>query len=188
MGAAVELVVEHGLEGATIEAIAARSGTAKTTIYRHWPNKTAILGDAVQSAVPAPMAPDCGRLRDDLTAFARDVARILATVPTCALIPALIGSAERNPAPATFLTWFAAGRRRPVHRAVSRAVERGEIVSGSDPELVACLLLGPLFYQRLASREPVTDSFIDHVADAVLTALGPAPVPRSKLPQGGTPA
>jgi AcrR family transcriptional regulator len=176
--AAVELIAESGLERTTIEAIAARSGAAKTTIYRHWPDKSAVLRDAIRAVIPSATAPDSGRLRNDLATFARDVAVILNTAPTSGIIPGLIDSAEREQEPAELLAQFAKERRHPVLRAVTRAVERGEAGPGNDADLIASLLLGPLFYRRLVSREPVTDSFVERVTGAVLDALEP-PIPHT---------
>jgi Tetracyclin repressor-like, C-terminal domain len=59
-----------------------------------------------------------------------------------------------------------------VHDAVARAVERGEISADTDPEAVAELLLGPLFYRRLLSRMPVTAEMIEHTVEVVERTLG----------------
>jgi AcrR family transcriptional regulator len=80
--AAVELLAEHGFAGTTVEAIAARSGAAKTTIYRHWPDKRAVLLAAIEAIVPSATAPDSGSLRGDLIGFAHDLTRIIGTPPT----------------------------------------------------------------------------------------------------------
>jgi AcrR family transcriptional regulator len=170
--AAVELVAEHGFAGTTVEAIAARSGAAKTTIYRHWPDKRAVLLAAVEAIVPPVTAPDHGALRADLTAFVRDVIRIVGTPPTSALLPALIDAAERDPELARLLAEFTAKRRQPLHAAVERAVERGEVRAGCDLGLIDGLLLGPLFYRRLLSRQPISADFAERVVEAVLTAIG----------------
>jgi AcrR family transcriptional regulator len=169
--ATVDLLAEHGFGGTTIEAIAARSGSAKTTVYRHWPDKGSVLREAVESVVPTATAPDSGSLREDLAHFARDLARILDTPPTSALVPGLIDAAERDPELARLLAEFTAHRRRPVHEAVARAVERAEIDPASDPELIAGLLLGPLFYRRLLSREPLSGAFVEQLTESVLRSV-----------------
>jgi AcrR family transcriptional regulator len=173
MAAAVALLVERGFDGISVEAVAERSGAAKTTIYRHWPDKQAVLRAAIESIIPAAQAPDTGGLRGDLTFFANDLAEILDTPPTCALVPGLIDAAERDPELARLLAEFTAGRRRPVHTAVARASERDEIRADVDPELVASLLLGPLFYRRLLSREPLTGEFIEQVVETALASTRP---------------
>jgi AcrR family transcriptional regulator len=171
INAAIELLVENGLAGTTIEAIAARSGAAKTTIYRHWPDKRAVLLAAVEAAVPAASLPDSGSLRGDLTAFTDDLARIVTTPPTSALIPALIDAAERDAEIASLLTHFTAQRRRPLRTAISRAIERGELPPDRDLDLIEDLLLGPLFYRRLLSRRPITPEFTKTTTDALVAAL-----------------
>jgi AcrR family transcriptional regulator len=171
INAAVELLAEHGFAGTTVEAIAARSGAAKTTIYRHWPDKRAVLLAAIEAIVPSATAPDSGSLRGDLIGFAHDLTRIIGTPPTSALVPALIDAAERDPEIARLLADFTAQRRRPVHIAVERAVERGEVGTGRDAELIDGLLLGPIFYRRLLSRQPITPEFVERVVDTFLSAL-----------------
>jgi AcrR family transcriptional regulator len=173
--AAVALLVERGFGATTVEAISARSGAAKTTIYRHWPDKDAVLRSAVESIVPTASAPDTGSLHGDLTHFAEDLARILTTPPTSALIPGLVDAAERDPGLARLLAEFTAGRRQPVHDAVTRAVRRGEINANTDPEAVAEQLLGPLFYRRLLSRRPLTAELIEHTVETVEHVLAHQP-------------
>jgi hypothetical protein len=58
-----------------------------------------------------------------------------------------------------------------VHTAVERAVERGEVRAGRDAELIDGLLLGPVFYRRLLSRQPITREFVDGVVDTFLSGL-----------------
>lgn len=169
--AAVELLVEHGLAGTTIEAIAARSGAAKTTIYRHWPDKRAVLLDAVETAIPSAALPDSGSLRGDLAVFIEDLARIITTPPISALIPALIDAAERDTEIASLLAHFTAGRRKPLRAAIGRAIERGELPPVCDLDVVDDLLLGPLFYRRLFSRRPITPEFTRIVTETLVAAL-----------------
>ncbi|MEV4143472.1 TetR/AcrR family transcriptional regulator [Amycolatopsis sp. NPDC049691] len=170
LDAAVELLVEQGFAGTTVEAIAARSGAAKTTIYRQWPDKHAVLRAAVESIVPAAAPSDTGSLHGDLVTFARDLDRILHTAPTSALIPGLLDAAERDPGLAKVLAAFTARRRKPVHDAVARAIARGEAAANTDPEFVADLFLGPLFYRRLLSREPLDDAFVERVVEVTLAS------------------
>lgn len=171
LGATVDLLVERGFAATTVEAIAERSGVAKTTVYRHWPDKGAVLRSAIESIIPMATAPDTGSLRGDLTRFAEELAGVLSAPPTSALVPALVDAAERDAGLARLLAGFTAGRRGPIREAVARAAARGEIADGVDPEAVAELLLGPIFYRRLLSREPLDAAFVDRTVDIVLAAL-----------------
>ncbi|MEX1280276.1 MAG: helix-turn-helix domain-containing protein, partial [Acidimicrobiia bacterium] len=66
LGAAVEVVAERGFSGATIDAIAQRSGVARSTIYRHWPDRGDLLLEAVSDRVGPVEASVTGDLREDL--------------------------------------------------------------------------------------------------------------------------
>ncbi|MFD0467130.1 TetR/AcrR family transcriptional regulator [Nonomuraea thailandensis] len=68
--ATLRLVAERGYDGLTVEGVAERSGVNKTTIYRWWPSKAALLGAAlVESDVLGFDSPDTGSLRGDLVAL-----------------------------------------------------------------------------------------------------------------------
>ena len=67
--AALELVVEDGLRGTTIEGIAARAGVGKTTIYRRWRTKEELFMEALQAIAFALPDPDTGSLRGDMEAI-----------------------------------------------------------------------------------------------------------------------
>ncbi len=67
--ACAELIAQEGFSGVSIEAVAARSGAAKTTIYRHWPSREALCIEAFGTCSgPSSPLPDTGTLRDDLVA------------------------------------------------------------------------------------------------------------------------
>jgi AcrR family transcriptional regulator len=174
LAATVEVLSERGFEGATVEAVVARSGVAKTTIYRQWPNRRELLLAAIESVVPHADGADTGSLAGDAEAFVRDLVTVLETAPLAKIVPGLIAAAERDPEIANLLADFTAERRRPLREALRRAAGRGETAAeGWDPDVLAGLLLGPLFYRRLLSRQPLTEEFAVFVARTVLarTAL-----------------
>src|SRR5258707_15817170 len=70
LAATSELLSEAGLGGVSVDAVSKRSGVAKTTIYRHWPSRTALLLEAGAKMGSRPEAPDTGSLRGDLTVLA----------------------------------------------------------------------------------------------------------------------
>lgn len=171
LAATIDLLVERGFWETTIEAVATRSGAAKTTIYRQWPNKRELLLAAVESVIPRAAAPDTGSLRGDLRHFARDLVGVVEAGPLAAVLPGLVAAAERDPDMARLLADFTAQRRQPIHHAVARAAARGETAGDCDPELLAGLVVGAFFYRRLLSRQPVTERFADSLVDAALRAV-----------------
>jgi len=180
--AALELMSERGIAATTIEAVAAHSGVAKTTIYRQWDNQQALVLDAFATLLDAPPIPDTGTLRGDLLELVRGLARALNASPA-ALMPALLDAAERNPTFAAVHHQEAERRHNAANTAITRGVHRGELSSNTDPADLIDLLTGPIFYRRYVSRGAVDEAFADVVVDHVLTGLhalarGPHSAPR----------
>ncbi|MGH2503871.1 MAG: helix-turn-helix domain-containing protein, partial [Ktedonobacterales bacterium] len=65
LDAALELIAQEGIQGMSIEGVAARAGVGKTTIYRRWPNKDALALDALRTVKPPIVSFDTGNLRSD---------------------------------------------------------------------------------------------------------------------------
>src|SRR5438132_1036795 len=74
--AAVDLLAEVGYARLTMDQIAARAGVGKASVYLRWPNKVALVAEAIQqdSAV-VPDVPDTGSLREDMLLFLRSLLR-----------------------------------------------------------------------------------------------------------------
>lgn len=173
LAATVEVLSERGFQGATVDAVVARSGVAKTTVYRQWPSRRELLLAAVESVVPRAEISDTGSLRGDLKSFLGDLLAVLNTAPAARILPGLIAAAEGDAEIARLLAEFTAQRRKPIETALVRAAERGE--SGArrwDSETLATLLLGPVFYRRLLSRQALSREFADRVVDEILSAPG----------------
>ncbi len=171
LAAAVELMSEKGIAGTSIDAVAARSGVAKTTIYRQWDNQQALVLDAFATLLDPPPTPETGTLRGDLRELVRGLAQALTVSPAAALMPALIDAAERDPAFADLHHQEAARRHQAARTALTRGVNRGELPPGIDPADVIDLLTGPIFYRRYVSGDAVDEDFADLVVDHVLRGL-----------------
>lgn len=171
----VRLLSERGISGTTIEAVAEHSGVAKTTIYRQWPGPAALVLDAFDSVLRAPVAPATGSLRGDLAELLGGFATALATSPATGLMFALIDAAERDPAFAAVHRRQAAGRHRLILDVIAGAVASGELPAGTDPAEVLDLLAGPVFHRRAVSGGPVDRAFAERVVDRVLAAYRTPP-------------
>jgi AcrR family transcriptional regulator len=147
--ATLALLVEHGYDGLTIEALADQAGVAKTTIYRHWATKEEVVIAAVSSLKAAPEVPDTGSLRADLRALMRGLAAGLRRSRWVHVLPAVLDASERHPELRRLHRELVLERQRPSRLALERAVERGELEPDADIDLGVALLAGPLFYRRL---------------------------------------
>jgi AcrR family transcriptional regulator len=165
------LLAESGIGGVSIDEVARRSGVAKTTIYRHWPSRSALLLEACATMGDPLEAPDTGSLRGDFTALATELAEHLRSERWAAVVPSIVDAAERDPELAGLYTRLHAAMMAPFLAAAERAKKRGELPRGARPADVVATLVGPLFYRRWFSREPLDSAFLKAVVTA---AVGPA--------------
>jgi AcrR family transcriptional regulator len=172
LSAAAGLLAELGWGRVTIEAVSARSGVARTTIYRHWPDLQHLLAEALESVMDPCLDPDTGSLRGDLTVTLTGLARTLTKSATAGVLTSMIDAAERDPGIAELQRDFTSERRQASKRALERAAARGEIDPDCDFHLESALIAGPLFYRRMISREPLSDAFVDKIVGAACTRLG----------------
>ena len=171
--AALEVLAEQGLPGFTIEAVAARSGASKATVYRHWTSRGTLLVDAMDRSFQPFPAPSTGRLRSDLIELLTRTEALLSEAPFPRLMAAFIDAAERDPALARLHVELTERRREPVRHVLSQGQDRGEIPRDVDLELAVDLLAGPAFYRRFIAHQPFGGDYAPAIVDAVLAALTP---------------
>ena len=169
LAAALDLMTETGLGGLTIDDVSRRSGVAKTTIYRHWPNRTALIIDTcLQMTDGDEDPPDTGSIEGDAKAILTELAELLFTARWSSITPSIVDAAERDPKIAEvhgrLQRWHAA----PLRAALERAVHRGEISADADLSAIAAALRGPLYFRRWFSREPIDENFLDLIIQSVL--------------------
>lgn len=172
LDAALAVFAEDGFEGLTMEAVAARAGVGKATVYRRYPGKAELVLRAVSclSDAAAPEA-DTGSLRGDLQASGRHLVHLLTGTVAGRCVPELVAALPRCAQLADEHGRFVAARREHTVRAVGRAVARGELSDDTDAELVADLLAGPILYRHLVVRGCLDDRYADRVVDAILGSL-----------------
>jgi AcrR family transcriptional regulator len=171
--AAGELLDSRGLDGLSVDAIAARAGVSKATIYRWWPNKAAIVMDAVLD-VTAPQIPfpDTGSVREDLRRQMRSVVRLFTKTATGRALIALIAQSQHDPVTATALhERFIAPRRTTAGEVLRRGIARGELRPDLDVDTAIDTLYGALYYRLLVSGDPLTPRYVDRVIDHIYPTL-----------------
>ncbi len=161
----------------SIEAVARRAGVGKTAIYRRWSNKLEMVLEIVSAVAGRQLAtPDTGSLRGDLDVLLAVAAHALRHRLASQIIPDLLAEAARTPEIAETLHRTLRTYQREIGGLlVQRAVERGELPAGTDPDLTVELLLGPLYWRLSVAREPVDEAYLDRLAASVVAALRPDP-------------
>jgi AcrR family transcriptional regulator len=169
------LVEEGGVVGVTIEAVAARAGVGKTTIYRRWPNKEALIVDALASLKePDPVLGGMS-VRDDLVALARTLGVEKGDRQRVGVYWTVFGNGDKHPELHRQFTRDVVEPRREIMRAVlRRGIEIGELRPDIDIELVMWLILGAIVHRAKAyGVGPVPEDFAERLVDTALRGLMP---------------
>lgn len=161
--ATVELLGERGYTGLTMDQVAARARVSKSSLYLRWPNKVALVADALQHRARAvPEIPDTGSLPADVRQFLAGLLR--SRTEASRALAAVSGEIATNPelrkAWHRGLAGMLTGCMRVI---VERAVTRGELPLGSDVELLAGLPLSLLQNWRLEHRGQPGDAVVERI-------------------------
>jgi AcrR family transcriptional regulator len=166
--ATFELLYETGAGGFSVDEVARRSGVAKTTIYRHWPSREALVIDACSQITSEQEIPDTGSLEGDLVAILTFIADQLQTANWAAILPSIVDLAEREPRFADVHSAIQHGHADPLRKVLLRAIDAGELSAEADLPAIVAGLLGPLFYRRWFSREAIDARFIAAIVERAL--------------------
>ena len=169
--AALDELAERGWDQASVETIASRAGVHKTTVYRRWGSKDRLVAEALEAAADQRIQiPDTGDIDQDLRALARAVLAILTSRDGAATVRALVAGAQDSPDVGRVVRRFWATRLAHVGPLVDRAISRGQLPHGTDPDDLMRYLSAPLFHRLLVTAEPLTTATADQAAAVVLAA------------------
>ena len=180
LAAAMDLLAEAGYARLTMDQVAARAGVGKASLYLRWPNKVALVAEAIQNRTAVvPAVPDSGSLRDDMRVFLRGLLRGKAAGARA--LAAVTGEIASNPELRDAWRRGLAGSINDSLRSiVQRAVARGELPATTDVELLAALPLTLLQNWRLDHEKSPDDAVVARIVDQFFS-----PAPRRDLQPGG---
>lgn len=171
LDATVAALLESGVDGVTLDSVAARSGVAKSTLYRHFGSKEALIATAARGCVTEHPTPDTGDLAEDLAfLFGRfEESDEAQRFPD--LLPMLIDAGNRDPELREVVQEVLEERSRPLRTVLQLAQLRGEIGRDLDLDTAIAMVVGPLSHRRLVERREVTPEFKRTVVLGAVTAL-----------------
>jgi len=178
MDAAIELLLEGGPDALTVDGVVARSGVAKSTVYRHWANRDELVGDVFEHMAPNLAAPDPTL---DFEASLRSLVGRLAEI--------MSDERWRRVLPALMLLKMHSGNLAAIEERISseqldvcggvlrRGVDEGLIDPGIDNDTLMALLTGPVLMAGLTSVVPLDAAFVDNVVRHFLAGARPRVAP-----------
>jgi AcrR family transcriptional regulator len=174
LDAAAELLVNDGFERVTIDAIAERSGVARSTVYRNWLTRGELLVDAFAVVCEIPDVPDLGSLEDDFRLLATHLAQGLTASAWGRMFASLIGAATQDAELQAAQTEFNASRLQVAIDLVDRAKARGEVAADADAAFATERFAAGFFFRCLVSHADLDDAFVEVQVAALLRDLGVA--------------
>jgi AcrR family transcriptional regulator len=176
LAAAAELLLDHGLQAVSMDAVAERAGVSKATIYRWWPKKEILALDMLftEWSAVTPQQFESGLLRSDLVALLSAWARLSSTRHYGLVVAALLTEARTDPAfSAEYQRRMLEPRRDQARMIFADAVARGEIPAETKVEVAIDLLYGPLYHRLLHGHAPLDDQFVDDLVEMALRGILP---------------
>ena len=170
--ATADLIAEVGVERASIDEVANRSGVAKSTIYRHFASKPVLVVEAVHTCMSHPILTDTGSVRDDLIGCFAGMTKASYEGRLGDMMLSLMDAAQRDPELGRLVRGMHEQKRRVAIDVVERAVARGELPADLDVDLFVTMLSGPLVYTKLVRRQRVTEQLVSSVVDTMLALYG----------------
>jgi AcrR family transcriptional regulator len=176
LAAAAELLLDRGLPGVSMDAVAERAGVSKATIYRWWPTKETLALDMLYNewAKVTPQEYESGSLRVDLLALLGAWSRLASGRPYGRVVAAMLMEGQTDPGfSAEYQRRMVEPRREQARAIFGHAVERGEIPAGTKIEVAIDLIYGPLYHRLLHGHAPLDDQFVDDIVGLALRGLLP---------------
>lgn len=177
---ALKILAEHGFSAFTIEDVAERAGVGKTTVYRWWPNKGALIADAfANSTIRSLRFPDTGSLYTDIRLQMRELVKIFCSRRGRIVSAILAAGQADKKLIAAFRDRFLWPRRREAYATLKRGIHRGELRRNVDPNLLLDSLYGPIYMRFLIQHGGLTAEFVDRLSALVLAGARPRRKSRS---------
>lgn len=170
--AALDEVVKYGFRSLTVDAIAAKAGVGKMTVYRRWPNKAAIVMEAFLTLIgPLTAFPEHKRAITSIKLQMRLQAQFFLG-KYGHVIKALLGEAQFDAELAiAFRDQWIVPRREMTKKILKQAIEQGDIKGDSNLELIVDMLYAPIYYRLQIGSGAINEELMDQILQKVLIAF-----------------
>jgi AcrR family transcriptional regulator len=174
LDAALEIAATDSVAAVTADAVARRSGVAKTTLYRHFGSTDGLVFAAAADSVTAQAPPDTGTLRGDLEAIHRRYLDVASSRQSRELFAWMVAKSIESAENRELFRRARVQPRGPTTVALQRAIARGEVDADIDVDMAMHIIQGPLISQRIVDNSDVSESDLQRMLDMTVRALGAA--------------
>jgi AcrR family transcriptional regulator len=161
LAATADLVAEKGYDNTTIEGVSDRCGVARSTIYRHWPDKQRLVVDAVKNRLMLDPKIDTGSVAGDIERFLGELVAWFTDDHVVMIALSMLSAAHRDPAMGRLHTDATRARRDHLVRLIERGKARGELPADLDAEEAVAELAGAIFYKRVVLDEAIPPGYVE---------------------------
>ena len=172
LDATMELLSELGFRAVTVDAIAARAGASKSTIYRRWPTKENLVIAAFASTPLLAAAADAETRFQQLVEVQAQFARFMQETTLGGVLAALVAERAHNAALGAAMDPLVHQRRQPMAEILRRAIERGELPGDLDIEFAIDMISAPVLQRIMVMGLPTDRGYIRQVVETAIRGLG----------------
>ena len=171
--AAREVLVDDGWEGVTVARVAERSGYARTTLYRHWPQRLDLLRDLIRAEASVAHSTPSGDLRADLVAELEAFRSAMTTAGLGRAMVAIGQHAREDPEVAELNRALRIEGARVLDGIIGDAIEARLLRrdAGDGDGAAVAMLVGPVLFRYLFEPDGLTSAFVDDVVDRFIDAF-----------------
>lgn len=165
----LEELATSGLAGLSVERVAQRAGVNKTSVYRRWPTKEALVAAALEGILEdvAMKAPDTGSLRGDLLGLLEPVVALVSQPIGLAVLRAALSESSASSVSALAARKLGERSTSPVRALVARARKRGEWRKGANGEQLIFMLIGAILHRVLLEHAPLSKRWLGSLVDLI---------------------
>lgn len=167
----LELLASTGYTGLTLEQVAKKANSSKSTIYRRWDNKQQLVIAAFSTA-PVLKCTDRGDLKLELFDLMEQFTQVLHNTPIGGVLSTLIAERETDPKLSDSLDPLIKARRKPFNDALRRAILRKELPANTELELAMDMIMGPIVVRAMFSTRNLSNKTLENILNMSLIGLG----------------
>ncbi|SCF61845.1 transcriptional regulator, TetR family [Streptomyces sp. Ncost-T10-10d] len=168
----MEILNEAGYGGLTMEGVATRAGTSKPALRRRWRSRQHLVVESLARVVGTAPTPDTGCTHCDLIAGIGTLSEAFTTAVGRRVLPALVADLANDPElEKEFLDAYFHPRRATTAGALRRGIDRGDIRSDADIDLLLDMLASTTYYRVLFGHLPITPELAEGVVSVVMAGV-----------------